>query len=419
MTSIKPITAVILIFSVAVLARVAFVTFFGIPPAVLDASEYVNMARNIRDGNLLNASAPGEPELPIRVPLYGYFIAALYAIFGDSNKAVVAAHILLSASLSLIVFYLGRKYLNDSWAAFLGAMLLALHLPSAVHCGVLYPDTLFAFLIGVSVVIILQLLEKMNIGWALAAGAILGIATMCKSAAQMVVILVVGLLMFTRVTFRRKLALSAVAVAAFLAVIAPWIIRNYIRFDAFIPTGTLFGFNFLTGADEELVPPEGIAKPALSPEVFEKAEKMGWIERNRYFFEEGKRVFIKNLSDLPRRALLKTGIIFIDYPRLSLLDNIAYNVVIGPRRARAIVWTGVLQNLLYVIMAIAALVFCRRTGGGIVPLTLLFILYFWSGYVLTRSLSRYSIPLYPFICLFAGCTLSRMLRRFRSVIEGS
>jgi len=210
--------------------------------------------------------------------------------------------------------------------------------------------------------------------------------------------------------------LSAVALAGFMAIMAPWTIRNYVRYDAFIPTGTLFGFNFLTGNYKELAPFKGIAQPALSPEILRKSEGMNWIEKNNYFRSEGKRIFIENLSDLPRRAVLKTSVIFLDYPRLTLINNIAYDSVIGPRWARTIVWTSVLQNSVYVLLALAAVFSCRGASGRVALLTILLLLYFWAGYVLTRSLSRYSISLYPYLCLFSGCTLSRWFkyRRIRA-----
>jgi len=407
-------SALLVIILAALGARVLFVWYFGIPPAFLDAHEYDVMAKNILAGRALDAPVAGEPELPIRVPVYGYFIAASYKALGASQMAVVGAQILVSTLLSALVFYVGWRYLRDKWAAFIGALLLALHLPSIVHCGVLYPDTLFAMLLGVSFLTLLKLLERQSMPWAIAAGLILGLTTLCKAAAQMIIVLAILLVFLTKgASMRRRVALSAVALAGFLTVMAPWAIRNYIRYDAFVPTGTLLGFNLLTGNYEELVPPKGVVRPALPAEMLRKAERMNWVEKNNYFRREGKRVFIENLSDFPRRAILKTGIIFADYPRLSLINNIAYDSVISPRRAQMIVWTGVLQNSLYALLALAAVFSCRVASGRVVLLTILLLLYFWAGYVLTRSLSRYSISLYPYVCLFAGCTLSRWLGYYR------
>ncbi len=413
----KTSSALWVIVLAALSARILFVWCFGIPPAILDAHEYDVMARNILAGRALDTLPAGEPELPIRVPVYGHFIAAIYKVFGTSQMAVVSAQILASTLLSALIFLVGQRYLRDRWAAFAGALLLALHLPSIVHCGVLYPDTLFALLVGVSFLTILRLLERQSALWAIIAGMILGIATLCKAAAQLVIVLVVFLILLTRgASIGRRVMLSAVALAGFMAIMAPWTIRNYVRYDAFIPTGTLFGFNFLTGNYKELAPFKGIAQPALSPEILRKSEGMNWIEKNNYFRSEGKRIFIENLSDLPRRAVLKTSVIFLDYPRLTLINNIAYDSVIGPRWARTIVWTSVLQNSVYVLLALAAVFSCRGASGRVALLTILLLLYFWAGYVLTRSLSRYSISLYPYLCLFSGCTLSRWFkyRRIRA-----
>lgn len=407
----KTSTAVLTVALTALFARILFVWVFGIPPALLDAHEYRVMAENLLAGRNLNTTPEGEADLPIRVPLYAFFVAGLFAVFGVSTKPVVAAHIIASAMLAVLVFLIGRKCFKDDRVALVGALLLAIHLPSMVHCGVLYPDTLFAFLLGCASLATLTLFRRPSVKWALGCGLLLGISTLTKAAGQgLIALLLVFLLFALKAPFRRRLALSAVALAAFLLVMGPWAIRNWSRYGTFLPTGTLAGFNFLTGNYEELVPPKGTIRAALSPEVFQRAEKMSWIEKDKYFFEEGKKVFRKNLRNLPKRALLKTSIVFIDYPRLSLLDNIAYDSVIGPRRGAVLVWTSVAQNVTYILLALLAVFFCKGSDRKLLVMTVFMLLYFWLGYVLTRALSRYSISLYPYICLFSGCTLWTMIK---------
>ena len=408
-------SAVLVVVFTSLLARALFVFIFGIPPVILDGHEYDVMARNILAGRELDARPAGEPALPIRVPLYGYFVAVVYELFGASARAVVGVQIVLSTLLTALVFYLGLRYLGDRWAAFAAAMLLSLHLPSAIHCGVLFPDTLFALLVGISVVVTLRLLERTTWPWALVTGVLLGITTLCKAAGQLMIALVVLLIFVaTKLSLKQRASLAVLTIVGFLVVMSPWVIRNYVKYNTFIPTGTLFGFNFLTGNYEELVPPKGVVKPALPPEMFKKAASMNWVEKNNYFRAEGMRTFVRNLSGLPGRALLKTGIILVDYPRLSLLNNIGYDSIVRPRARHVLVWAGVLQNSLYMLLALGAILLCRSADRRLVMLAVLLMLYFLSGYILTRALSRYSLVLYPYICLFAGCTLSKLraCRRF-------
>jgi len=400
----------------SLVVRALFVLIFGMPPPILDAHEYDVMARNILAGRELDARPAGEPALPIRVPLYGYFVALVYWAFGAHPNAVVGVQIVLSTLLSALVFYLALRYCGDGWGAFAAAMLFAFHLPSAIHCGVLYPDTLFALLVGMSVVVTLRLLETATWPWALLTGSVLGLATLCKAAGQLMIALVVLLIFVgTKLSLKRRASLAVLAIVGFLVVMSPWVLRNYVKYNAFVPTGTLFGFNFMTGNYEELVPPEGVAKPALPPEMFKKAASMNWIEKDRYFTSQGVHIFVRNLSGLPRRALLKTGIILIDYPRLSLLNNIGYYTTIRPVLRPVIVWAGVVENSLYVLLALGAIVFCRSADRRLVMLVVLLMLYFLSGYILTRALSRYSLVLYPYICLFAGCVLSRLRVGWRPI----
>ena len=99
----KAKSGLLIVALVALLMRALFVLFFGVPPALLDAQEYKIMAENILAGQALDAPRVGEPDLPIRVPLYGYFIALVYRAFGVSEKAVVVVQILVSTLLSVLV----------------------------------------------------------------------------------------------------------------------------------------------------------------------------------------------------------------------------------------------------------------------------------------------------------------------------
>ncbi|MCD6328312.1 glycosyltransferase family 39 protein [bacterium] len=420
---VKTWVAILIIVVAALLPRVLFIARFGFPTAQLDAHEYKVMAENILAGRDLNHTPDGLPDYPIRVPLYGILAAGIMRLCGNSEGPVVAAHIVISSLLCIFVFLLGVKFL-DPLGALIGAVLLAFHLPSIVHCGVLYADTFFALCLAFCFFSALRLSEDKTARWAALTGVSIGLTTLCKAAGQgLVIVAILLLVLVNRPPWRRLAALSGIMIGAFIIVMSPWVIRNYNRFGAFVPTGTLAGFNFLTGNYEMLVPPKGLLRPALPIDMLQKSLKMSWAERDAYFRDEGFRMFWRNLSDLPRRAFLKTGIIFIDYPRLSLLTNIAYDSMIGPRGVRVITWTGVAQNSLYVLLAVMALLLCRKAPRRLVVLTLILMLYFWTGYVLTRSLSRYSIPLYPYICLFAGCTLSaligRIWERMRAVSSAS
>lgn len=397
----------------ALVPRIVFLALAGVPPAFLDAHEYKVMAENLLAGRDLNAASPGEPELPIRVPLYAIFVAAVFKLIGHSEKAVVAVQTLIASATILVLFLLARRYFC-SFVALAAPLLVALHLPSIVHCGVLYPDTLFALLVLVFVYVVLTLVDTPNRAKALAAGSLAGLSTLCKAAGQgLIIILIVAIASRRSLSRRHRAMLCALAFAAFATVMAPWVVRNLVRFGRFVPTGTLAGFNFLTGNYEELVPPKGVARPALPPGMLENASKMDWIDRDRYFFREGIRVFFRNLTSLPKRALIKTAILFIDYPRCSLIDNIAYDAVISQRTSRILVVAGAVQNSIYILLGLCGVFVCIRSNKNLTLLAGAVLLYFWAGYTLTRSLSRYSVTFYPLICLFSGCALGLLRKRKR------
>jgi 4-amino-4-deoxy-L-arabinose transferase-like glycosyltransferase len=109
----------------------------------------------------------------------------------------------------------------------------------------LMPETVFALLVTLLLLLALRVVdEPASAGRVAVLGAVVGLATLARSEALLFLPLLVVPLLW------RRWRLVALGVAAAAAVILPWSVRNYVRFDAVVPVSNNLG-SALDGANCE------------------------------------------------------------------------------------------------------------------------------------------------------------------------
>jgi hypothetical protein len=82
-----------------------------------------------------------------------------------------------------------------------------------------------------------------------------------------------------------------------LGTVAPWTVRNYVRFETFIPVSTNSGYNLLLGNSENARPNSGVNVDLTRYTL--PAERMNEVERDDYF----KRNAVRWVVEQPLSAL--------------------------------------------------------------------------------------------------------------------
>jgi 4-amino-4-deoxy-L-arabinose transferase-like glycosyltransferase len=184
-------------------------------------------------------------------PLYYYFLALIYAVFGHSFLAVRVVQALLGAVTCLLVYSIGHEAFGDA-AALLAAAFAALYPPFIFYTGVLLTETLSTFLLASATWLVLRAgRQKQNSYLYLGiSGLLLGLAGLTRSVLLIALAVAVPWLAFVSNGRLRGKQAAQIALAlglpALLA-IAPITVRNYQIHRAFVLISTNGGVNFFLG----------------------------------------------------------------------------------------------------------------------------------------------------------------------------
>jgi len=241
--------------AVALAVRLAVIPFLyrdWMDPFVLEHWAFGRIARSIASGHGYGSPFADTGLSALLPPVYSYLLAGLFKIFGIETKASVIAALSLNSVCSALtcvpVFLLAKQAFGlrvAKWAGWGWAFS-----PYGVYYGADWAwSTCLLTLELCCLFLFAWRLENSSRGrdW-LAFGALCGIAALTEPVALSVLPLL-GLWTAYRLFSRSrpwKLPLAAAALAG-IAVLAPWLARDYVLFHRFIPVRSGFGLEFYMG----------------------------------------------------------------------------------------------------------------------------------------------------------------------------
>ena len=199
-----------------------------------DAYCYWQIAENvINHGSFSQSTA--QPFIPShnRTPVYPLFLAFLRYI-GLDAKGIVFIQILLSSATCLIVILLTYK-LTESWKpAFLAGGILAIDVPSIVLSNCLLSETLFTFLLTLSILyLVLHFKRAKKISTLLFSSVLMGLSILCRPIAVVLPVFIIMCYILFRKMMKSLIFLRIVTYLLFcFFVVSPWLIRNQIVFGS-------------------------------------------------------------------------------------------------------------------------------------------------------------------------------------------
>ena len=216
-------------------------------PEVSDASAYHLLGRNLADGRgyirpfdltILDRVRPTAEYPPLFPGLLG--VASFLGIGSVDGQRLLTC--VVGAGGVALVGLVGRR-VGGPTVGLVAAGIAAVHPLLFQNDAVLMAESLFVPLVAAVLLLALRAGEQPTL-WRLAAlGATIGLATLTRGEA----LLLVPLLALPFVLRRRPLA-AALVVAAALAVVLPWTVRNTVRFGEVVPVSNNVG-TALAGAN--------------------------------------------------------------------------------------------------------------------------------------------------------------------------
>jgi 4-amino-4-deoxy-L-arabinose transferase-like glycosyltransferase len=233
-----------------------------------DYQVYDEQARNLLAGRGFWSDL--EPERSRRGPLYPFFLAGIYSVFGPAYSAVRIVQCVLGAGTAVLIFLLASHLFHPRiglWAG-LGTALYPLLL--------LLPDGLMLENLLIPLcALLLFLLVRLSPGRTAAAAALIGLVLGLIALIRPISLvfpgyLALGLLALHGLSrWRETVKTCLIATLVMACVVAPWTIRNYRLHHRFIPVST-YEIGFWLSNNEHLQPGEVHAN-ALMP----LAERLG------------------------------------------------------------------------------------------------------------------------------------------------
>ncbi len=196
---------------------------------------------------LARALARGEPFGTTDVPWgYAYFVALFYRLLPNVPWAAVTAQVVINASVPWLLYRLSAPAIGHRIAA-LASWIVAVFSFNTIYASTQTSDSICTVLFLLGLLCFVRAHKTSGIQWYAAAGALAGITPQFRpNMILLPVLVIVGYVFYPRPA-RRRLLQCAVFMLAMIAMLMPWIIRNY-RYTGMIqPTSTHSGIQLWYG----------------------------------------------------------------------------------------------------------------------------------------------------------------------------
>jgi 4-amino-4-deoxy-L-arabinose transferase-like glycosyltransferase len=347
--------------------------------------------------------SPGAPLLYAGV----YYLTG--GVHPDLARVTVA---LLGALMILLVYLIGRR-IGGPVVGLVAAALAAIYPTFIDNNEQFVSEPIAAFTLAACVLGFLWASDRARSAWAwLVPGFFLGLTALARPE-YLIFAVVLGLLVLIRAWRRRGVAVgvasAAAFVAAFVLVLAPWTIRNYIVLDRFVPVTTgggkaLFVATYLPGDGRQIrvkrhlieiytgnhhVTDAQLAHTQMADLLNAVAKKYPNMERDAALARIGRENFKKYVTEQPGA-----------YARmvLSKMWNV-WRRGSGPTM-RAAGWVAFHYALLALGLLGLALLAIRRRWEALLLVLLIGGITVLGGLLL--AVPRRNVPLIPLVCVLAA-----------------
>jgi len=384
------------IFGISLLLRLLYVIPLSPLNLPSDSGEWSSLASGILAGKGFGASW--------RAPVYVFFLAFIYGIFGYSVLAVRIIQALVSAFNAFLIFSIGKKIFNRK-VGFLAGLIFAFYPYFIFFTGTILAETLYTFFISLSVYALLLNLENNSLKTRIFCGVSLGLTSLTKgSFPPFFAFVVLWILIRDRAELLEKIKTAGVILAFALLTMIPWSLRNCLYYGHFtlVSTG---GLSFWLSNNPlsirlETVPAQDIEGDYWDQKFkhwpvsrLKEIEKLGRIEADKQFKREAWDFILSNPKN------------YLNLMRMRLFHFWRLWPKIAPKRnklAAKCTSAWILPfGLLGIILSFK--MYWRKT------LILIFLFATFSFvHMMFFSNIRYRVPLDPLIIVFASYTVFRL-----------
>jgi len=395
-------------------------------------AKFDSQARDLLDGNqrLFWIDDATRTDLAQYPPAFPIWVALIYKLTGNPSMYAVQT---VQWSIDLILSFVlvtGIAWTAFDWRVGIAAAFVFSLSPLFALYGA-YPsaDAPTTWFVLAGAWLLLLAARRSNVWLALAAGVSLGIACWFRvNPLYLCVGWAFALFVFTRAPRRQRLLMSAVVLLGTVLVIAPIVVRNYLVFPDFTPTGGTIGTNLWEGLGEtELGRENGFILGDQKMLALERAKlglpadaplEIQWpdgIRRDRERTRESLS-FIKQHPIWYAGVMLKRmwGMLKVTGDPVPYTGTSGINVTSrkclpverqGGVLALAVNALGMLQSVvryLFLVLVALGIVWSMRSDWRVCCILLVTVIYYLVPGTAAHTEIRYVLPMHGLLMAFAG-----------------
>ncbi|HET9493760.1 MAG TPA: glycosyltransferase family 39 protein [Chloroflexia bacterium] len=208
-------------------------------PLVDDQLDYLRLAQNLATGaGFVDNFGPTVN----RFPFYPIFLAVIEWLFGSSPEVIRVAQAGLAALGVPLIWFIGTSA-GPRGAGCIAALLYAVNPFVMRPTRFIHTESLLSFLLLImGTVCMMCLRSREHTGrWVAVLGVVLGLCVLTRGQILLCAVLVTPWLCVVLRDRLRPIRTAALMWTALMLVLAPWVVRNWIEFERFIPLTAGYG----------------------------------------------------------------------------------------------------------------------------------------------------------------------------------
>lgn len=371
------------------LLSIGYAFYFRIEPSV-DARGYDRIAQNLVAGKGYvekdNIPVVFDPAISRVGPGYQFFLAGVYKIFGRNLYLIWVLQALMHTLSGYLIYLISKKIFLSAKAGIISAFLFLFFIDIFELTAMLLTETLFLFLLILSIYSVIKFFENPNYKTSAFAGLIFGLGILTRPTVLPMCIIILGVMMY-----KKYFKFAALFLIIPVLIISPWTIRNYKVHNAFILTSSAGGINLWMGNN-----PQATGESFYTEEMSEYIKTHGFVAAEKKGFEEGKKFILKHPLQFIKLLFIKTSIYFSSARPAAFWFHL---------KGVAVLITAVLSS------GFAFVIFSSGIAGGLKLLkeknflaNLLIVFAITAPLIVIPLVveTRYRYQIYPFLIIFSG-----------------
>ena len=166
-----------------------------------------------------------------RTPMYPFFIASIYSLFGKFPQTVLIFQYLLDSTTAMFVVMIILRIFKNVRYSYAGGMLYAMNPLAICYSNMILTETLFTFILAIAIYFFILFLQDSKRKRLIFSSFMLGIATLCRPVSLYLPLLLLPFVFIGPLKLKGKFVNCLILLIIFYGTLTPWYLRNYQKYD--------------------------------------------------------------------------------------------------------------------------------------------------------------------------------------------